>query len=638
MLRNSISNFLSQIPLHEYISEVHGVGRLHLSREIKEKMASPFQQIENLLETSVNLNAHEYKTLKFARNFCDAANQLNIDPLARYPAYTNLRVLDEYLGVNSRLSLQETFERCRLATRLLLRDWLEFEQNSYSLEGSYHKKGLDTRAVAKRILLLREFEREFPTGNVPHIAGRDFPKPSGYDTYWDYFACEHDGAASLIHGTCLPQSIWHDEYLFMRTTHITEVFFWGIISGLRGASKLISDGNLAEAIVCIGESNLFTEKLSTLYKIFNTMPVESFAEGFRGETGNSSAIQSVKFQTIDLLARGFSLKKVEALKMHQDHTELLEWDPDPSMTLSGMLQITDSIGSSEAGRFRNECEKLSKNLMNWRGTHMALVTKYLSIDVAGTGGEGYNYLMDVKDTPLDIHRDDSPHEEKTESQWITVSDLAGSNPNTTIAALKVKGLTTGMLLEIAKGLEEEIIDWIAENSPKIDSDFSRYDQIFAKHGMEFPPKAQKLQFQKEGIYDNKIANLVVSLEIKFGLLLGLHQCSSLREPLTVSPATTSQTFVNWQRTKFSLSAGELIFSDQKNIFACYCHGSNRKSMLKISPNAASDEPLGDILFLILSPPGHINPALEKSLIEFMNIWTHISEDVLIDVINLEVKL
>jgi tryptophan 2,3-dioxygenase len=178
-----------------------------------------------------------------------------------------------------------------------------------------------------------------------------------------------------------------------------EVCFWAITSSVREAAHLTRSDDWEKAVLTLKQANAFGMLLIPLFRAFKTMPISSFKDGFRAETGDSSAIQSEKFQTLDFITRGFSASKVNALSQIPGFEQIVNWDPSEHHLLQTIFDMTNESEDHTYLDLRSECIELDLTLRSWRGDHLGIVRSYLGIDTLGTGGESYRYLRGTYKDP-----------------------------------------------------------------------------------------------------------------------------------------------------------------------------------------------------------------------------------------------
>lgn len=620
MIRDSISKILAEMSLVTFIKECRAQGRRDANSAMRKEFSDAYLDLRALLESSAQLDPNEYATLRFSVAFCDSEKFIVVGQEPTYEIYTNLAVLDMYIGVQSRWSITRTFNRCRQALALLVDDWSEYERTSFEdhFKGVPPRTGYDQDSVVERIFLLRELYKSIPTNDVPRIPPLG-SVPSGYSSDWEYFASSEHGAVAFVHATCLPQTNWHDEYLFIRTLHCMEVCFWALITAIRGAGQYCAAGSWRDATACLKEGNTFASLLVPLFNVFKTMPFASFKDGFRDKTGNSSAIQSAKYQILDLLVRGFSARKLETIKkIHQDHP-FANWVPPPHLTLAGIHKGCLFAEPADRLALQAECEEMDQHLRSWRGDHLGIVRYYLGIDTTGTGGEGYDYLYDTyKDPPGLAGARAAPAPAQgldtgPSVEWYVKSNLTAEEEFPDFALLRAFAPRKSAFLGQMQAKRAEWLREMLANGSPIAERFKYYDPISAEFGninrleMMSPQSA-------DALFDTNIVEyLAQSLTLRTGLMVSLVSLSAIKLPLRFVRAADGTTFKPRKGPELRLRDNEIFLADAKGPIFSYAHGPTLRVVVP-DPRAKPEvERWADILCIVASAPEMPDPIFRGAL-------------------------
>jgi tryptophan 2,3-dioxygenase len=608
MIRDSIVRILAPHQLTAYLRELRQIGRKHVLTSRRRGFSELFPKIKAIEDASPNLSANEYITIQFASDFCRGENFLAQGLAPRYTTYTNLSIIDRYIGVPSHWTLARTFDRCRIAIALLVRDWLEFERSCFLNQDTAGTE-FDQRIVSDRIKSLKGLGESFSTDNVPHVNDLSESIPSNYVLDWEYYACHQDGAAGFLHATSLRQSKYHDEYLFLRTLHIDEVCFWAIICGVHGAAEFVRKRDWQSATDCIREANVFAGHLQPVFKIFKTMPFASFKDGFRDETGDSSAIQSQKFQLIDLLTRGYSDRKRATISRVNEHSLVAKRNPLPEDTLPGMYETARSIRGEAAKEFLDQCLELDKRMRSWRGEHLGIVKFYLGIEAMGTGGEGYDYLFETFQKPAGLGNMVQTYdgaeplpEESARPSWMGEIQIA-HRPDTSIGLIRAEQVSKRLLVAFVDAHKEQFREEARERSDEIDARIAAYDAAFARYGYPCPLPGQKARLLKDGFPTGVVPSFVLALEMTTGVLAGLHECGPMVGQVRVRKAVPGGVrFKPFRGGELLLKVNELYFADGTSIFATYFQGPDKRTVVRNLRDKPQDDDIGDLLCLIMGAP------------------------------------
>lgn len=318
-----------------------------------------------------------------------------LDELARgepptYRPYTSLDILEWFVGerTQSRESL-----RVKVLTGIhhLLVDLRQFEIESMADPSRHGRTRVAKEVIAARIATM---ERTFAAleklrAHVP--VARPDPRwvVRVYDSLED---CLLDPISTLVVFSRLPQTICHDEVVFLRTVQVAELCFLGLRAAVEGTIEALHLGLAETAVGCLQEATALGRLLHETFRVLRKMPVEHFHD-FRPHTGRASAVRSFNFQQLDILLRG-----VDSVKS--------------SLVETVRLQRPESVSLREALRrappeIVEEARSLDRILLTWRGLHLSFAKVYLmpgggkapfpqapSSGLSGTGGtSGPDYLV-----------------------------------------------------------------------------------------------------------------------------------------------------------------------------------------------------------------------------------------------------
>jgi tryptophan 2,3-dioxygenase len=330
--------------------------------------------------------------------------KLSKDPMPRYYSYTDVHLLDWYLGRQ-----HDTFKRLRTrALRgicLLLRDLVRFEADTLAGMETLHASSLDYAWIVKRIEAVR------PTFQQALAL---LPAETLSDTHWldapqhhdaiEGYALEPDRVSALVHFSCMPQTKYHDEVLFLRSIHISEFCFYAIRLSLVEAIENRSHPDTQRD--ALEDAVGFSAILHLVFKILRTMPVEHFRD-FRDATGNASAVQSHNYQRMEIYLRGLSPQKKEIFLKDPFLRELASFGHPEFVHLGGVLRNAPEREGAPP-EVMDAARRLDRKLLAWRGLHLAFAKGYLEPHMVGTGAtSGAPYLERFlkqglfEDTPFD---------------------------------------------------------------------------------------------------------------------------------------------------------------------------------------------------------------------------------------------
>jgi tryptophan 2,3-dioxygenase len=392
-----------------YVTAVRAGGRRHLDPALRGRMADLYVDLYGALADSpLSIGGRDLRVLRLAELALqsewklaagieehgagvlpgDRPGVLPEGPRGtRYQPYSNVRLLNHVLGTR-RNSSDACIERhCRQALRFLVGSWLGYEQRS--LRGTEPWGRLDppgARDAEERLSRLSDLRAA--TAGWPRLppAG-DAPPPR-----WEDYLGETGRSRILEYLINLPQSAKHEENVFLRLIHLTEVTTSGILARTVAANAWLESGGYAEAVRCLA---LATELAVTQFEIMlvlrRTMSVESFL-GFRKDTENASAIQMTSAQILQIHLLGVHPRKVEALGDIQENAFLLLYVNRHFRPLRSLLQGLPP-DTEETRPVFAAAQALDEALFRWRRLHLGLAHRYLPKEAMGSGGtSGAPYL------------------------------------------------------------------------------------------------------------------------------------------------------------------------------------------------------------------------------------------------------
>lgn len=308
-----------------------------------------------------------------------------------YYQYTDSHLLDWYLSPDF-ATLPDL--KCLSIRGLyyLLRDLLQFESRSLGGFETYSQESFDRERVHSRIDLIEKAAAACNDASgsmlgVLQDPRLDIPPCKNLEDY----AVQGSRLGVLIHFTCFPLTRSHDEVLFLRVLHGSELCFFGIRTCLVGAIESMKLGDLQAAAIELDHSTQYGLLLYRLLKVLTAMPVEHFAE-FRDFTSKASALQSINYHLMDIHLRGINTGKVDHFSRVEQLKSLLQY-AHPMFVDLGTAMRKWSADELEASGVLEAAHRLDRQLLTWRGLHLSFALKYIPSGQPGTGGtEGAAYL------------------------------------------------------------------------------------------------------------------------------------------------------------------------------------------------------------------------------------------------------
>lgn len=624
MISRAIVDLLRPVSLSEYIRGSRETGRAKVDGSSRSDLVLTLERVALVYATAANLNHEEERLSQLVGDILSSERALLDDRTPRYPVYTNIAILNRFIGVYSHVSIQDTWTKCRRALAILCDDWLAFERHALECyernkKGSAEAPGINfqennVRQRIEGLELLCSFVTRVDRPTIPPVSAGPSAK---HPTDWLYYAIEHDGAVALAHLTALPQSTYHDEYLFLRTLHLSEVCLWAIITGVRAATQSHARNEFGVTLFALKECNFFAEFLVRALSVFRTLPIESFFDGFRVDTGDSSAVQSEKFQHLEIISRGLSEEKRSALRTKKELSWLADWRPGPEATLVGLLNAVEQSNFEAAPSVRAELFRLDRSLQSWRNIHLGIARKYLPKGTVGTGEEGVTYLERHYQTPgifadPEVENTASTKNSISENALVTSADFYGLRVGFIIA----RNVPAQALIETTQAIgeqtKERLKDLSSDKNYALSKLFRYYDPIFAKYGKPFPLKRKLQEAMKSGLPERPIPKLVLSLELSTGLLMGIHDGGAIRFPIRVTTASEGQHFESRSGKILALKSDELIVADEVRAFASYVQGPDKRTALQL-PADPSGKSFKSLLLVVFGAPGLPEADFEAAL-------------------------
>jgi tryptophan 2,3-dioxygenase len=406
MRDEEIIKILNALDIQELIRVQRATGRAKLDVDFKKFWAEKHAQAKDILDDEVRGEevrriSHLLKAITYSLDV------LGSDPKPTYYSYSDVHILDWYLG-RDREKFAYFQRKSVEGISVLLSDLVQFEGSSVVGTEVNHRERYDEVVVLKRIQTLKEVVTVF-LDLLSSITGHRTPPnhdPVHYRTIEDY-AAEPSHLSALLHFSCMPQTQFHDEVVFLRTIHISEFCFFGIRMALTEAIENIGHDMPQGAARCLGQAVEYAKLLHRSFKVLRTMPPEHFAD-FRSATGNASAVQSRNYQLMEVYFRGPNPQKQDVYARIHTLTDLNRF-AHPLFVHLGKALDTKSEEDSRWCEVFQKARALDRDLLTWRGLHLSFAKLYLDQQQDGTGAtEGAAYLQKYlraglfKETAVDV--------------------------------------------------------------------------------------------------------------------------------------------------------------------------------------------------------------------------------------------
>lgn len=617
-------SILTRLRAREYLDAVQAKGRREIDPEMRSEACLLFDYADRMLKSGSLNDPVARSTFQLISDALAAEKYLSQNEKPRYVHYTNLPILDRYLRSHESAATQEKIDTTKRAIALILRDWHAQEQDRLT---AYNPEGTDwpflgfTRPTAggdpvghlkereRALSLLSEFAA---VGDLPdtRVLRHDLLK---YPSDWAYFAADKD--RRLSHFACLPRSLWHDEVMFLRMILVTEACYAGILAVLEPLPQYTIRGDWKAATALLKNGIFFSDFLVKLWGIFETMPVPHFFDGFREATGDASAIQSVRFQTLDVLTRGLGGPKKAALSLQKEVGYAARLVPPDEASLPSLCRVAQGAGP-EAHEFIDVCEILDRDLLQWRTKHYGIARKYLPAEAIGTGNEGVAYLAANFRTPRLVaglvNRVPEP-EGPPDGSGVELPIRATSavrvrrSDAPPIAALFVAEVRTERARSATESRAAMLGEKIQSQADVIQRNMRGYQRFFAPN--PFPLERQFEDFVRKNKLPHALApRLLVCLELATGVLMGLHDASRIAGEVVFDTASQDESFMGIAGKDVKCAQDEFIFRDEKGIIASVFQGPDKRTAVH-SEEAPSSRKW---LLTVIGYPGICLEAFENA--------------------------
>ncbi|NPT61654.1 hypothetical protein [Paraburkholderia elongata] len=615
MDEDEILREFQHVPLTEYLLTCREHGRQNIPAQKRQNACNLYSIVDKWRNAARPLSWEIHQAIKLAEDFLWSEYFLQTNPIPRYVHYTNLRILDRFLYVGQQVPLSLSLQRCNLAISLLVRDWREYEVNAMMMDrNQYDRSGFSEDDVRERISGLEELTKFTNRKGLPDVHPLDsmhWMPTHPYRTDWIYYAVESEGAIALCHMSALPQTKYHDEYMFLRTIHIAECCFLAINLSVSAAITNYHANVPEQAVECLRQANYFASFLVNLFALFTTMPVESFYDGFRQATGNASAIQSEKYQYLEKITRGQNVKKKAALEKQKEAKFYSKWNLPRSHTLSGLAEDLSEKKGDSAITILSLISELDRQLLMWRSKHLGIARKYLPRETKGTGEEGILYLeKNVRDPTIS---DETHFDEAPEGGQLTVAaSLQIVASNTQFHWCECSKLDAKKVCEALESRRELTLRNIRNVSSDIKQAMELYDAFFSDHQHSSLLTGPLLDFQMNGApSDNPVEELLLNCELQSGVLIGLHDMGHVIGRLRLDVAVDGETYQHISGKKRRCRSGDWVLRDEKGIIASYFDGPGKRTALDPMRMRAGDV-LPNMGLILLGAPGLSHERLKHA--------------------------
>ncbi|HTU47837.1 MAG TPA: tryptophan 2,3-dioxygenase family protein [Bryobacteraceae bacterium] len=388
---SQIREALTAVDIAGFIATQKRSSRSGLDAGFVRHWAEQYRQSESILKR-LPLKGELAEALTLFREVAYPMAMLERSAIPSYYPYTCVNILDWYMGDcgEDLIALKAKTIPGILA---LLLDIGRFEMQSLIGCEPFQALHFRPELAISRIELLRDvYDAVKSLRELIPASSTQLPVIRAYDSIIEY-ANEPLRISALVHFSCLPQTQFHDEPLFLRSIHISELCFYGIRISVAQAKDAIRRDALTSARKLLEQALGHTEILLQTFRVLRTMPPEHFHD-FRASAANASAVQSANYQTMDIHLFGFSEHK-RALFQRIPHLRQMQSYDHPGFCClrDELSRLQATVKGEAADALLQIARKLDRKLLKWRGLHVGFARTYLSDAGIGTGGtSGASYL------------------------------------------------------------------------------------------------------------------------------------------------------------------------------------------------------------------------------------------------------
>lgn len=391
MVYSGIREALQSLDPAEYIATQRRAGRSGLASEFVRQWADQYDSAESMLTDSLDQSLAE--AIRLVREITYPMAMQAVSPIPYYYQYTCVNILNWFMD-GCKGDPEKLKRKSIQGIVALLLDLGKFEMQSLIGSETFQPLHFEPDLAIKRIQMLKDVyaATALLSGLIPGSSPALPFSPRSYGSVMD-FSNEPDRISALIYFSCLPQTQYHDEVLFLRSIHISELCFYGIRIAIAQAKDEIQQCRFAVARIYLQQAIAFTEILREIFKLVRTMPVEHFLD-FRESAANASAVQSANYQLLDIHLFGFNEHKRALFGRIPHLQELVNYSHPSFVCFRDVLSaIPSNNNDSETASLLETARQLDSRLLTWRGLHVSFAQLYLADIPVGTGGtSGAAYL------------------------------------------------------------------------------------------------------------------------------------------------------------------------------------------------------------------------------------------------------
>jgi hypothetical protein len=185
------------------------------------------------------------------------------------------------------------------------------------------------------------------------------------------------------------------------------------------------------------------------------------------------------------------------------------------------------------------------------------------------------------------------------------SDRARAAFDTHFGLFVARSVDLNRMGENLKPIRKEMQKTLATPSEAVDANLGAFDRYFEAHHHRSPLRQQRAHFQKSGIPgSNPIVTLLLLVELKHGVLIGIQDAEAIRSPLEFDVLAHVEAFEG-MRGKVHCSPGEPVLRDAEGIIASLFQGPDKRT--QVHPGSR------DIAAFVFAVPGTGRDATAETL-------------------------
>lgn len=352
---------LETFNLGDYVREVRAVGRMALGPRVRTDASSLFRRVREARGVP-QLPEDAAATLTFADAVLRPQWSLQLPGGKRYQTYINGSVIDWVLSLGHHGDRVGVLSRCAQTVHRKGRSWQAYERATLDGTTSWNQVDVSPERIALRLAALQKL---VGLGDRLGWSAAGEPLDGLLDQPWEAYAREPSGHSAVDFLTTLPQTLQHDEVGFLTCIHIGECCFHAIGVCVSAAVAALRQGDAGEAAASLDQAKPFADAFNLAFAGLATMLPLHFRR-FVAATGQASAVQSRRYQELEIVLYGLHPAKGEAMTLFPELGGM-----DTSRSASLATALAGRSASEELAEVLQAAESLDSSLYRWRARHRA---------------------------------------------------------------------------------------------------------------------------------------------------------------------------------------------------------------------------------------------------------------------------